>query len=137
MAELQQTLHPMVVHFHIGLLVGASAFEVLGALMRRAGLRQAAFYMMWAGFLGLLVSLPTGLWAAGEQPKTALHLVRLHRDFGLAATIVFAFVLGLRTVLARRKEAGAALRWAYAALLVVAVVLLGTTGFLGGKLVWG
>ena len=137
MAELQFTLHPMVVHFHVGLLVGAFAFEVLGTLARRASLRQAAFYMMWAGFLGLLVSLPTGLWAAGEQPKRALHLVRLHRDSGLTATIVFAFVLGLRTLLARRKEPGAALRWGYAGLLVVAIVLLGMTGYFGGKLVWG
>jgi len=63
--------------------------------------------------------------------------VRLHRDSGLAATIVFAFVLGLRTVLTRRKEPGAALWRAYAGLLFVAVVLLGMTGFFGGKLVWG
>jgi len=135
--EMQETLHPLLVHFHIGLLVAAFGFEVLGAWRRHAGLRQAAFYMIAAGFLGLLVSVPSGLWAAETQPQGALGLVKIHRDFGLAATILFAIVLGLRTALARCETPGRAMLWAYGALFLIAIGCLAVTGYYGGRIVYG
>jgi uncharacterized membrane protein len=137
MREMQETLHPMLVHFHIGLLATASVFELLGVWRRHAGLRQAAFYMLIVGLLGLLVSVPSGLWAAQEQAAGAQRLVALHRDIGLAATVLFAVVVGLRTALARREKPGPALAWTYGVLLPVAVAFLAVTGYYGGRIVYG
>jgi len=134
---MQQTLHPMLVHFHIGLLVTAFGFEALGAWRRHAGLRQAAFYMLIAGFLGLLVSVPSGLWAARAQAAGAQRLVAIHRDLGLGATVFFAVALALRTALARRDKPGMALDWSYAVLLVLGLALLAATGYYGGRIVYG
>lgn len=137
MREMQETLHPMLVHFHIGLLATAFGFEVVGAWRRHAGLRQAAFYMLIVGFLGLLVSVPSGLWAAALPSMSKSALVHTHWNLGIATAAVLVVVVALRVMLARGTNPRPRVAAAYAVLLACGVALMALTGYYGARVVWG
>lgn len=58
-----QNLHPLFVHYPIGLLTAAALFYVAAWLLRRDGLATAGFWMLLAGTLGGAIAVGTGLYA--------------------------------------------------------------------------
>lgn len=157
--EAYMDIHPILVHFPIGLLVVYSIFECV----RVRRLEEAEWWLMtkaailFTGFLGALAALWTGETAAslagGETP-----LIELHSSFAGAAVATYGVLVAHYLVsLARRFSFHARLEgvpraiasFAYAAndlvfkpwlvviLAFLGFALMGVTGALGGALVYG
>ena len=61
--EHLQNVHPVFVHYPIGLLTAAALFYVAAWLLRRDGLATAGFWMLIAGTAAGAAAIGTGLYA--------------------------------------------------------------------------
>jgi uncharacterized membrane protein len=130
--ELTGRLHPLLVHFPIGLLVGCLALE-LAARRLRANPALVGF-LTWIAALSAIVTATTGLLLSREEGYPTATLEQ-HQRLGLAiaATSLLAAVL----FQVHRRSASRAAELGYRAFLVVAVLLLVPTGHLGSTLTRG
>jgi uncharacterized membrane protein len=127
-------LHPMLVHFPIGLILGAAAAEITAILTRRAGWRTIAVANVRAGAAMGAVTAVAG-WVLATAPLMEhTQLLTWHRWVGIAGATG-----AIAAALASIRSAGASPRWlvAYQASLFAAAALVALAGHLGGLLVWG
>ncbi|MCE7974202.1 MAG: DUF1553 domain-containing protein [Leptolyngbya sp. PLA1] len=140
-------LHPILVHFPIALVALAAGAEVLSAVMGRRGrARGAGMPMLGPSVLArgcLVVGAPAAgitawsgwLNAAYEHGGGGALEMEGHRWVGIAAGAVA--LMALVAVLAvswRATEVGMRV---YRALVVLAAMLMGAAGHLGGSMVYG
>lgn len=128
---LSHPLHPMLIPFPLGLLGMAVVFDLLGALLKRPALCQAAHPMIAAG---LVTGVQAGLagavdWAALPADTRAKQVATQHGLGNLGVLLLFALVWWLR-----RKRPGTV------SPLPLGLELAGlggaaVTGWLGGELV--
>lgn len=134
---LAMNVHPMLVHFPIAFLTGFFLLEIIGVVLRRPNLRQAAGWMLYLGALGAVLAAAAGLVAAGNVPhgETVHEVMDWHERLMLT-------VAGLAVVLAVWRAAVAgqfgsrmaqALHWMLGTLMVT-LLALGTD--LGGLMVY-
>ena len=126
-------LHPLVVHFPIGLLVVGLFFEVLTIGGRRQGLKEGAHWMVYLGVLSVFLSTALGLLLRNFDEYSG-NLVQTHQIMGLVTTVlgvVAAFLLFMT-------EKGKLPNYlAYRVALSLSVVSLTITGHLGANLTHG
>ena len=141
-------LHPLIVHFPIGLLLAAPVLIILGVAFRdgRRLFSIAALVVMLMGTVAAYVAVGTGEAAAELAERTPQVSAVLERHEQLAETtrtlftvltVVFAAILFVPSLLKRQLGRGA-LVLVNAAFLVVylaAAVFLADTGHNGGRLV--
>ncbi|MBI3812008.1 MAG: DUF2231 domain-containing protein [Nitrospirae bacterium] len=133
---IEHPLHPMVVHFPIALLSTAVIFEILGFLKQRESFRQFGFWLLAIGLTAGIVAAGFGFWGegaakAGGVPEAAIDR---HESFAIATLITFGLLLIYRRWARDRWTPG--LRAIYISAALAGFVLLGTTGFFGGELVF-
>ncbi|WP_020529680.1 DUF1549 domain-containing protein [Flexithrix dorotheae] len=126
-------LHPLAVHFPIGLLVVALFLEVLTLKGKRPGLREG---INWMIYLGATFSvLATGLgWLLRTFEDYAGDLVQLHQNLGIL-TAILAVVTALilqKTLIGKLSN-----YILYRSFLLLSVVSLTITGHLGASLTHG
>ena len=131
-----ESVHPLVVHFPIALLLTTLFLDGLGLVFKRPGLHRIALWNLGLGAFGAAVAVRTGLEAA-EIAKHNLEIhqvMELHRKLGIAtlslATLVFGWRLLARDRLTTR---------ARALTLLIMLAMAGTLSFgahLGGRLVY-
>jgi uncharacterized membrane protein len=141
-------LHPIIVHFPIGLLLTVPILIVLGLLWRkhRFGFNAAALAMMVMGTIAAFVATATGDAAGELAERTAgvQAVLEHHEELGettrnifAALTAVFAVMLGvgyyLRAKLNAAVAAGAIL--VFLAAYAAGSLVLMNTGHEGGRLV--
>lgn len=126
-------LHPLTVHFPIGLLVVASFLEVLTFKGKRTGLREGINWMVYLG--ALFAILATGLgWLLSTFDDYAGDLVLLHQNMGIA-TAILSLITG---IILRMTELGKVSNFGiYRSSLFTTVVSLTITGHLGASLTHG
>lgn len=130
--------HPLIVHFPIALLIVGSVAELAGHLLKRDDLRHFAFWALMLGVVGAGVAYISGAMAE-EQVE---HLPNIHNTLEMheeLATITLATWVGLgalRILLAGRQWLNSGIFYLYIVLLFAGCVLLGTTGYWGGQLVY-
>jgi len=71
-----QNIHPLVVHFPIGFLVGAALFYFLSLIFRNQTLATTAFLLLILGTLSAGAAVATGLY--GEEGVMVSRSVREH-----------------------------------------------------------
>jgi uncharacterized membrane protein len=127
-------LHPLVLHFPIGLVLGAAAAECLAILTRRECWRAIGVANARAGAAMAVVTAIAG-WALTSAPFVEpSRLLEWHRWLGVAGATAAIGAAALSTQLhARPKHSSVA----YQAALFGAATLIGLAGHLGGTLVWG
>ncbi|MFT7035836.1 MAG: putative membrane protein/mono/diheme cytochrome c family protein, partial [Cyclobacteriaceae bacterium] len=126
--QLLGRLHPLVVHFPIGLLVVALFMEMLTLNGKRPGLREGINWMVYIGALSAILSASLG-WFLKTFDDYSGELIEWHQNLGIATAIfsvVTAYILYKSSKLV-----------AYRASLVISVVLLTITGHLGANLTHG
>ena len=128
-------LHPLLVHFPIGLVLIAAVAELLAMTTGLWDWRVVAVANVRAGAVFAIGAAVTG-WrlgsSAGIEATTSLEW---HRWLGtIAAAAVFG--AALTTAGARGGRSPLAL-WVYRITLFWAAALVAVTGHLGGLLVWG
>ena len=83
-----QNIHPLVVHFPIGLLMGAALFYFAAWVLKKDDFAKTAFWLLMAGVLSLVIAVATGLYAE-QGVMVALsvreHLLTPHKNFMLGA----------------------------------------------------
>lgn len=131
-----ESVHPLVVHFPIALLVTAVALDGAAFLLRRPALHRVALWNLALGALAAGAAVWTGLQAA-EIAKHSFeihHVMELHERLG----IVTASLAGLITLwrLARRDALRLWERAATTALLLALAGTLACGAHLGGRLVY-
>lgn len=89
------TLHPIVVHLPIGLLVAALVFELLFIWRNRAELRFASRAVFILGGLGAIVALASGFLADNElgHGYAGHDLAHTHRNIMIATAGVWLVVI--------------------------------------------
>ena len=131
-----ESVHPLVVHFPIALLLVALLLDVLALALKRPGLHRVALWNLSLGTMGAAAAVRTGLWAAEIAKHTfEIHQVmELHRKLGVATLVLGVLVVAWR--LWKRDQLGIRAR---AVTLVLMLAIAGTLGYgahLGGRLVY-
>ncbi len=126
-------LHPLIVHFPIGLLAIALLMELFTIGGRRPGLREGINWMVYLGALFAVLAAILG-WFLRTFDDYSGELVQLHQNLGIAtALLASATALVLQITLKGR--------WRhfrfYRATLTVTVISLIITSHLGASLTHG
>lgn len=131
--QLLGRLHPLLVHFPIGLLVVALFMESFTIGGKRKGLREGTYWMVYLGTIFAILSALFG-WLLRTQENYAGELVDTHQYAGIAtATLALFTTLLLRQTLKGRLPDFRA----YRAGLIATVVSLTIAGHLGASLTHG
>lgn len=133
---LDHPIHPIIVHFPIALLFTAVFFEFLGFWTRREAYRQFGLWLLILGMISGIVASAAGFWTeeavvASGVPEKA---VDRHELLAIITLVVFALVLVIRWRI--HDPWSARTRAVYLILAGLGVLLLGTTGYFGGDLVY-
>ncbi len=131
--QLLGRLHPLLVHFPIGLLVVALFLELFTIRGKKNGLREGINWMVYLGAIFASLSALFG-WLLRSQEDYSGDLVDNHQYTGIA-TAVIAAVTALILKNALKKEV--VKLGAYRFMLIITVVLLSIAGHLGASLTHG
>src|SRR3990172_9561222 len=129
-------IHPLTVHFPIALLFTSVFFDLLGIITENKNFRQTGFWLLILGLMGGIVAAIFGFWVeeAVEAAGVPEHAVDLHETFAVITLIVFGVLLVFRWWVKNRWSARD--RVIYLCTAMLGLLLLGTTGFYGGELVY-
>jgi uncharacterized membrane protein len=131
-----QNIHPLVVHFPIAFLFGATLLYFLGAFLRNESITGAALWVLVLGAIGAVLSAGTGLYASEGvmiAPSVRGALLLHHRNLMVAVTALTA-ALTVWAVVARPLPRRG--RWAFLIGLVAMCVLIARGADYGGRLVY-
>ena len=129
-------LHPIVVHFTIGIFAAALLLEILGALFKRESLKAAATWNLYLAALSVIFSFVTGLLAASRVPHNdqAHQIMETHETLGY---VILGFILLLalwRLLLPSRFLARLEKLHLLVGLVGFGVMIY--SGYLGGEMVY-
>ncbi len=126
-------LHPLVVHFPIGLLVAAFALELLTLGGRRPNLREGIVWVLRMGAASAVAAAGFG-WLLATRDGIAGEMVEYHQWLGLTTAVL---AVGAVFLLERALRRGDASLVPYRSVLTLAVVCLAVAGHLGAGLTHG
>jgi uncharacterized membrane protein len=127
-------LHPLLLHFPIGLVLAAAAAELLAILTRRGPFRTVAVANVRAGAVMAAVTAVAGWDLTSASFVEAGRLLEWHRWTGLSGAVVAIAAALASAHLDTRSPRSLSV---YQAMLFAAAALIGLAGHLGGMLVWG
>ena len=127
-------LHPLLVHFPIGLVLIAAMAEVIAMTTGLSEWRAVALGNLRAGAVFATGAAIAGWRLASSQGIEATSSLEWHRWLGgIAAVAVVGAALATAGVRGRSPSGV----WIYRITLFWAAVLVAVTAHLGGVLVWG
>jgi len=131
-----ESVHPLVVHFPIALLLTAVALDLLAFLLKRDGLHRIALWNLSLGTVGAAVAVLTGLQAEdiAKHSFEIWQVIELHKRLGITTLI-----LGLMTVAWRlryRDQLSTRSRVVTIVAMLVIVCTVTYGAYLGGRLVY-
>ena len=98
-----QNIHPLMVHFPIGLLMGAALFYFAAWIFKKEDWAKTGFWVLLLGALSLAVAAGTGLYAE-QGVMVALDvrqkLLLPHKQY-MIATAVICFIVATWAIMAR------------------------------------
>ena len=131
--NLMNHLHGALNHFPIALLFVSAGLDFVAG--KKPSLRSSAWLLLVLGTLGAIVATVSGLLAhlAYEDDPYLLSAMEVHQYLAFATTALFAALTAWRW---RSLRSGSDIggKPVYLALILLGVVILGVTGFLGGNL---
>jgi uncharacterized membrane protein len=127
-------LHPLLVHFPIGLVLIAAVAEVAAMTTSRWDWRIVAVANLRAGAVFAVGAAIAGWRLASSPGVEATSSLEWHRWLGFIAAFA-VFGAALATAGARGRSPFGL--WVYRITLFWAAALVAVTGHLGGLLVWG
>lgn len=140
-ADWAPNIHPLLVHFPIGLLLAAVATDVAGWMLRcNRWLRHVATLLFVIGTVTIIVTYFTGRTAAGTvwMPGMARAIVKEHWDLAFRTVWFFVVMTAGRLVVLwpRGREPRRLVVTVFALAGLVGALLLGETGDRGARLVY-
>ncbi len=130
-------LHPLIVHFPIGLIVAGALHEVVSWARRRPVPSDVGSFCLALGLLSGGLAVWLGTLNASHQSITgdSARILEWHRYAGWALLMVGAAAFLAGRVARSRLGSGAAR--VYTGLVVGAALCVGVSGHFGGQLVYG
>lgn len=131
-----ESIHPLVVHFPIALVLSALLVEGLALALKRPHLRRVALWNLCLGTLGAAVAVLTGLQAE-EIAKHSFEIWKvmgLHERLGITTLVLGLMNCGLR--LGMRDRLTPRLRAMSLGLMVAMAATVSVGAYLGGRLVF-
>ena len=130
-------LHPLIVHFPIGLIVAGALHELVRWLRRRPVPSDVGSFCLVLGLVSGALAVWLGTLNASHQSITgdSARILEWHRYAGWALLVVgaAAFLAGR----VARSRPGAPAASVYTGLVAVAALCVGVSGHFGGQLVYG
>ena len=127
----------MIIHFPIALLLLGFLSEIIAFFVKRDFFKQAAFYLLLLGALGVIAAYITGSYAgSGIEEGPLKKPMELHQQ-AAAITLWIAVIFGLlRALVYYLKYNRAWVKWIGILLFAVLAGSVARTGYLGGQLVY-
>lgn len=139
MIEVVPNWHPVFVHFTVALLIIATALHLLRHFLPKGELANqltiVARWNLWIGAGFTLLTVAAGWYAYNTVAHdTPSHLAMTeHRNWAIATAMLFLGIAGWDYYLSRRNKGKG---WLFSGLLLIATVLLLSTAWHGGELVY-
>jgi uncharacterized membrane protein len=129
---LGHPVHPMLIVFPLGLLVAAVIFDAIDIFGGSPVFGQVGFWNLGAGLIGAVLAALTGLvdWTGIPGGTRAKRVGLLHGGINAVVTVLF-FISWLVRLNSDTRSVGGGLF----VVEVIALVLGGVSGWLGGELV--
>ncbi len=127
-------LHPLLVHFPIGLVLIAAAAEVAALTTSLRDWRAVAVANVRAGAVFAIGAAIAGWRLASAPGMEATSLLEWHRWLGTVAAVA---VVGAALATIGARDRSPVALWVYRITLLLAAALVAVTGHFGGLLVWG
>lgn len=133
--EKVHELHPLAVHFPIGVILIYPWVELTAAITRQAAYGFVAIGLLVAGTIGSMVASATGeaAFEHAVEKGFSVELLESHEEWSEATPWVFIVVLAFRLFLSKKTRFGA---WAGFGLGLAAVAFVVQVGRTGGELVY-
>ena len=131
-----ESVHPLIVHFPIALLLTATALDLIAVLMKRPNLHRIALWNLGLGTLGAAAAVATGL-RAQEIAKHSFEIwevMEIHERLGVTTLILAIMILSWR--LKRRDQLTRRARLLTLGVMLVMCTTVSVGGYLGGRLVY-
>ena len=131
-----ESVHPLVVHFPIALLLTAVALDLLAVALKRPGWHRIALWNLALGTAGAGLAVWSGLRASEVAKHTfnIYQVMELHERLGIS-TLVTGSLITVWRLLMRDRLAG----WARVVAIAMMLGMAGTLAYgahLGGRLVY-
>jgi len=130
------TIHPIVVHFVIAMVLFAFLCDIIGYFTRNFRLYEVSWWNMFFATISIFVAIIFGQYEAGlAQPYEAVQpVLNLHTLIGWSLSGIIATLTGWRYVI--RSNNAEKLPIPYLGLGFVLVAIVGFQVYLGDELVW-
>jgi uncharacterized membrane protein len=125
--------HPVIIHFPIALFIASAIFEILATWRKQPVLASVAYYNLIGAAITLPLAIATGLgaWRWQLEGATLKGNLQLHLICALvSASLIFVLCWMRSRLLAK----GSSPRFAYFAIMSLALMAITLTGHLGGIL---
>ena len=131
-----ESVHPLIVHFPIALLLTALVLDLLAVARKRPAWHRIALWNLALGTLGAAAAVATGLQAedVAKHSFEIWQIIELHKRLGITTLILGMMVAGWR--LAHRDQLTPRARFLTLAATVIMASTLSIGGYLGGRLVY-
>ncbi len=133
-----ETIHPIVVHFPIALLITATFIGFLAVLLKnkREELKTVLYWVLLLGGISILIALFSGIYESGRVVHNeAIHKIMETHEL-LGYIVAGAFVLLTLWVVLRKQNIQRKELTVIALLLLASSSVLIYSAFLGGKMVY-
>ena len=135
--EAMANVHPLLVHFPIGLYFGFLVAEIFALIGRSESLRHAATWMLYIGTLGAGGAVTAGYQAAAtvEHSEEVHAILERHETYGLVVLVLGVLLSCMRWITQSRSSGLVRSLEFVLALVLVSLMTLGAD--LGGLMVYG
>ena len=129
-----ESIHPVIVHFPIALLLTAVMLDLVAMIGAWPTLHRAALWNLALGAVAAGLAVWTGLEAeeAAKGPDAIYTIIGLHEKLGISTLVLSAVLLGWRLIKLDRLTRRARLLTLPLMLAMVGTVTFGA--YLGGRL---
>lgn len=130
------TIHPIVIHFVIAMVVFAFFCDVVGYFTGNSRLFEVSWWNMFIATISIFVAIIFGQFEAGlAQPyEVAKSVLNLHTIIGWSLSGIIAATTAWRYVIRTRNPHRISIYYLGAGLILTAIV--GLQVYLGDELVW-
>jgi uncharacterized membrane protein len=130
------TIHPIVVHFVIAMVLFAVFCDVLGQLTRNSRLFEVSWWNLFFATLSIFIAVLFGQVEAGlaEPYQAARSTLNLHTIIGWSLSAILSAITAWRFILRSRDPQRVPIAFIGAGVLLSALVFFQV--YLGDKLVW-
>ncbi|OFZ79981.1 MAG: hypothetical protein A3K03_13225, partial [Bdellovibrionales bacterium RIFOXYD1_FULL_44_7] len=130
---MNHPLHPALVHLPVGLWLTSFVFDIIYLGNNNINFAISSFYCMAAGIVGAVLAIPPGLaeFTSVQRNTRPRQITILHMTLNLVVATLFVINFFSRLGL----DGGRTVSYGVFVLSVASVILLLTSGYLGGLLV--